>query len=116
LTQSLGPHALDKHRARIGVEVEIILHGYWKDQPAQIVKDGILADWMDNLQDWHADQIKAALVEWRNENPSKRPNPGHILKILKRRRGQVFAARSADRDPIFAIDRSSTQAIEAAHG
>lgn len=87
----------------IGLEVTVVLDGYWKDHPPQLVKDRILADWMDSLQDWHSDQVRAAMVEWRNENPGKKPNPGHILKILKRRRGKVYAYNTDD--PLFSINR-----------
>lgn len=115
MSQSLGPHALDRHRAFIGLEVTAILDGYWQSYPHEAILDAIRKDWMDTLQDWHVDQVKAALTEWRNKNPSKKPNPGHILKILKHRRGTVYARRSADRDPLFALDRPHTDAVEVAN-
>lgn len=80
--------------------------------PSKVVKAGILADWMDELQDWHLDQITAAFKEWRRSNPSKKPNPGHILAILKLRRGQVYAYGSPDRDPTFALDRPAKVMLE----
>lgn len=113
MTSSLKPHEQDRHRAQIGLRVEVILDGYWQTRPSDVVKAGILADWMDEMQDWHLDQITAALKEWRNSNPSRKPNPGHICAILKRRRGMVYAGGTAERDPVFALDRAVTPAIAA---
>lgn len=56
------------------------------------MKGAVLADWCDELEDWPQDQVRAALREWRSKNPSRKPNPGHVLEILKRWRGQSFAA------------------------
>jgi hypothetical protein len=107
LTQFLEPHDLDAHRARIGVEVEIVLDGYWQTRPSEGVRVGILSDWMDELQDWHIDQIFYALRKWRDDNPSKKPNPGHIKRILKGERGMAWVAQRDGRRPkdLFAIDR-----------
>lgn len=52
-----------------------------------------LASWCDALEDWPVDQIRWALSEHRNTRPDKRPNAGHILDILKRKRGEEFAAQ-----------------------
>jgi hypothetical protein len=78
--------------------VEVILDGYWKDRPADALKAGIMADWMDTLQDWSHEQVVYGLRKWRNENPSRKPNPGHILAILKQARG-AKVARTAQRAP-----------------
>ena len=64
----------------------------------------MLRDWCDTLQEWHPDSVLAALRKWRNENPSKRPNPGHIVQILKdawgkRHADQVRAALAAPVEP-----------------
>ena len=104
MTQSLSQRECDEHRARIAIEVEIVLDGYWQKQPSEKMRIAILADWMDALEDWHVDQVREALRSWRSEFPSKKPNPGHIEKILKERRGRVHAFGD-DKDPIFAINR-----------
>ena len=107
LTQSLKPHECEDHRARLAVEVEIVLDGYWQNRPGAEMKAAILADWMDELEDWHIDQIRFALRKWRNLNPSKKPNPAHIAGILKGERGRAFVAKRDGKplDQIFAIDR-----------
>ncbi|WP_166461944.1 hypothetical protein [Paracoccus alkanivorans] len=52
-----------------------------------------MADWADELEDWPAPQVKWALREWRRENPRRKPNPGDILGVLKKRRGDEYAKR-----------------------
>ena len=95
LTRSLSPDALVAHRQAIAFDVEVILDGYWDRMPPADVKAGILADWADALEDWTQEQVLYGLRKWRNENPSKKPNPGHILVILKGLRGIKEAQRAA---------------------
>ncbi|MEM8616768.1 MAG: hypothetical protein AAGF20_07515 [Pseudomonadota bacterium] len=83
------------------------MDGYWQTRPSKEVKLGILADWMDQLEDWHIDQIHAALREWRVVNPSKKPNPDHIKAILKGKRGAAYVAQRDGKafDQLFAVTR-----------
>lgn len=99
LTQSLSPQELDDHRAKIAFEVEVIKHSYWQSTPPEQIKAGILADWCDALEDWKLEQVVWALRKWRNENPNKGPNPGHILILLKEARGKKIAAQLPKQDP-----------------
>tara|TARA_R110000744_G_scaffold33429_5_gene78484 strand:+ start:110 stop:541 length:432 start_codon:yes stop_codon:yes gene_type:complete len=93
LTQSLSPQEQADHRAKIAFEVEVIMHSYWQSTPPEQVKAGILADWCDALEDWKQEQVVWALRKWRNENPNKRPNPGHVLMLMKEARGKKIAAQ-----------------------
>lgn len=81
-----------EHRARIAFEVEVVLSGYWQAFPSPEIKAGIIGDWCDELQDWTHEQCVWALRKWRNENPDKRPNPGHITAMMKDARGRKIAA------------------------
>ncbi|WP_170162069.1 hypothetical protein [Paracoccus siganidrum] len=65
-----------------------MLDGYWRDDMSETKRALILADWADEMENWPADSIKAALRQWRRDNPSKRPNPGHILQILRKAWGE----------------------------
>lgn len=58
-----------------------------------------MADWADALEDWTQEQILYALRKWRNSNPSRKPNPGHILSILKELRGRAEAKRNPTPQP-----------------
>lgn len=71
--------------------VEIVLDGYWRDDMSQAMRTAVLADWADELEDWPADSVQDALRQWRRQNPSKKPNPGHILKILNQAWGEAHA-------------------------
>lgn len=97
---SMPPHELTAHRLAIGQAVEVILHGYWQPSDSEALRAAVLRDWCDTLEDWPPNSVLAALRRWREENPSKRPNPGHIVKILKdswgkRHADQVRAALAA---------------------
>ena len=72
-----------------------MLDGYWDRMPPAEIKAGILADWADTLEDWNQEQVVYALRKWRDANPSRKPNPGHILCVLKELRGRKEAQRMA---------------------
>jgi hypothetical protein len=77
----------------------VILSGYWQTYPPEAIKTAMLADWADTLEDWEHRQIVWALRKWRNENPNKKPNPGHILSILLLERGKAEAQRAKQLAP-----------------
>ncbi len=85
-SQSLAPHELDKHRAWIGVRVEVMLHGYWKDAPSGLVKDGIMRQWMNALHDFKGVEIDRACSEHVLSNPRRKPNEGHIVELIYKMR------------------------------
>ena len=89
----MSPEDRDRHRSQIGFKVEVVLQGYWVTELVPAMKAAVMADWADELEDWTLDQITWALREWRRENPSKKPNPGHISAILRHRRGTEMAAK-----------------------
>ena len=75
------------------------MHSYWQASPPDQVKAGVLADWCDALEDWTQEQIVWGLRKWRNDNPNKRPNPGHILMLMKAARGRKIAAQLPKQQP-----------------
>ena len=72
-----------------------MLTGYWQTDLDPKLRAAVLADWADELQDWTAEQVKWGLRQWRRDNPRRKPNPGDIVSVLKRRRGDEFAAKVA---------------------
>ncbi len=94
LSKSMQPRELEDHRMAIASDVEMILDGYWKDRPSPEMKARILADWADTLEDWEQRQVLWALRKWRNDFPNRKPNPGHILIVLKDKRGRAVAERA----------------------
>lgn len=75
------------------------MQGYWQSMPPAEIKTAMLADWADALEDWSHTQVLWALRKWRNDNPNKKPNPGHILQLLKDARGKAEAKRMAVSKP-----------------
>lgn len=112
LTQSMSPQERVDHRQKIAFEVEVILHSYWQSSPPPAIKAGILADWCDALDDWTQEQVVWSLRKWRNDNPDKRPNPGHILAICKNARGRRIAKEMAQKqktEPAPRADRITAE-------
>lgn len=81
---SRSPQEIAAHRAQTSALVEVFLDGYWQSDMSQAKRNLALTDWCDELEDWPVDSIKTAFRQWRRDNPNKKPNPGHILEILKR--------------------------------
>lgn len=114
-TLSMSRDECADHRAKIAFEVEVILQGYWQTELAPEMKAAVLADWADELEDWHLEQVRWGLREWRRANPRRKPNAADVLAILKAERGRAEMARLAaqrsqqpteDREPISA-DRAN---------
>jgi hypothetical protein len=119
VAQSLSPEQLAAHRQRIAFDVEVVLSGYWQSFPPAAIKAGILADWCDALEDWTPEQILYALRKWRNDFPDKRPNPGHIVGMMKDLRGRMLAktiAPAAEPEAAPRISKEAAADIMAAHG
>lgn len=91
----MTPQQCAEHRGRIGVEVRIILNGYWQPDEGTEMQKAVLAHWLDALEDWPLDQVRGALISWQMDNPNRRPNPGHIVQMLKKRRGEQYAQKLA---------------------
>lgn len=88
-----SPQQIAAQRAQTSALIETVLDGYWQADLSQKKRDLILMDWCDEMEDWPVESVKAALRQWRRDNPSKKPNPGHILKILNRAWGERNAEK-----------------------
>lgn len=75
----------------VSVLIEVVLEGYWRENMSNDMRSAILSDWCDELEDWPVESIKGALRLWRRENPNKKPNPGHIVQLLKKAWGEKNA-------------------------
>lgn len=108
----MSPDECVAHRTTIAFEVEIVLAGYWQMKLDPRLNAAVLADWADELEDWHVEQIRWALRHWRREHPRIRPNPGDILAILKEKRGRAEAARAQTRQAEAAPAGAATELDE----
>ena len=68
------------------VIIEAMLHKYYHETPAKPVWAQMIRDWLDALEPFSVAEVEAACREHVRENPSQRPNEGHICKRLNARR------------------------------
>jgi hypothetical protein len=71
----------------LGFELEVMSKKVdkfgWDQERGTDVQDRVIRDWMDALQGFPLDDVKAACRTWIMKNPRKMPNEGDILAILK---------------------------------
>ena len=123
LRTSLGSRALAEHRAMVAVELEVLAKKFdrfgWDRDTGSAAHDRLITDWMDALQDYPLDEVRAACKAAVLENPSKMPNEGHILAQIGAARREYMAlnppapAPEPERKP---IDRAAAAEILAQAG
>jgi hypothetical protein len=93
LSKSLGSQELAQHRAMVAVELEVLAKKMdrfgWERDRNSPAHDRIIVDWMDALQDYPLDEIRAACREAVKARPNSMPNEGHILAEIMKRRAQI---------------------------
>ena len=91
LSKSLDWRDLDRHRAMVALELEIMAKKMdrfgWDRDRGSIAHDRAISDWMDALQDFPLNEVQAACRAWVQDNPRRMPNEGDI-------RSKILAARS----------------------
>ena len=95
LSKSLSLHELDKHRAQLGLLMEVQVKKTDKfgwDRMSDFERNEIRRDWMDALQDYPLDEVRAACRQAILDKPNKTPNEGHVRACIQRRRAEVVAA------------------------
>jgi hypothetical protein len=97
-----------KRNAWIGVRVEALLDGYWRDKPHQSIKEEIIADWIAALEFFSQDEIRKACREYlSSDRRDKKPKPGDIRAIIIARKPPI---RKNDDRP---MQRLTAQDLEA---
>ena len=93
----LDSRALAQHRAMVALEMEVLAKKFdrfgWDRDMGSPVHDRMLTDWMDALQDYPLDEVKAACVAAVLANPNKMPNEGHVRAQIMAQRAKVVASR-----------------------
>lgn len=96
LTQSLPQHDVDSHRAQIGMFAEYLSRKYdrygWDRLPKSL-KEENMADFMDALQDYPLDEIRAAARRCEADNPDKMPKEQHIKQKIQATRQRLSDIR-----------------------
>ena len=97
LSKLLGSQELAKHRAMIGLELEVLAkqvdrYGWDRDRgtPAH---DRVMLDWMKALQDYPLPEVQDACQAAVLANPNKMPNYGHVVAEIIKARQRVVAAQ-----------------------
>jgi len=87
----------------IAVELEVLAKKFdrfgWDRDRGSMAQDRLLVDWMDALQDYPLDEIKAACRAAVLADPKHMPNEGHILAKIVDARRVFVAARKRDAEP-----------------
>jgi hypothetical protein len=95
LSRSLASQDLAKHRALVALEMEVIAKKHdrfgWERDRGSAAHDRILLDWMDALQDFPIEEVRAACRQAVIDNPSKTPNEGHVRAQIMAERARVVA-------------------------
>lgn len=103
LSRSLGSQDLDKHRAMVAVELEVMAKKMdrfgWDRDRGSMAHDRLIVDWMDALQDYPLDEVKAACREWVIAKPRKMPNEGDIVGLIQAARRKFVEARRGPAQP-----------------
>ncbi|MGP9804050.1 hypothetical protein [Paracoccus sp. NSM] len=82
----------DALRRATCLEVKIALGEYWQDTRKTFeMTAASTALWADMLEGWTPEQVRWALRQHMRDEPNRRPNPGHILQILKDAWGRKHA-------------------------
>ncbi len=91
----LGSQELAKHKATLGVELEVLAKKFdrfgWDRDKGSAAHDRLIADWMNALQDYPLEEVQAACAKAVLDNPNKMPNEGHIREQIEKARAAVVA-------------------------
>jgi hypothetical protein len=78
----------------VAVELEVLAKKFdrfgWDRDRGSMAHDRAITDWMDALQEYPLDEVKAACKAAVLSNPNKMPNEGHVrAEIMKARAAKV---------------------------
>lgn len=79
----------------------------WDRDKGSAAHDRLMIDWMDALQDYPLDEVRAACKAAVMDNPNKLPNEGHIVAQIKSARARFVAAHKPSDAPEPPRDRMS---------
>lgn len=81
----------------VAVELEVMAKKFdrfgWDRDRNSMAHDRMITDWMDALQDYPLDEVRAACREAVKDNPNKMPNEGHVLAAIMAARKARIAHR-----------------------
>lgn len=114
LSKHLDLQALAKHKATLSLELEVLAKkfdrfGWERDrQNGSASQDRMILDWMDALQDYPLDEVRAACRAAVLSNPNKMPNEGHVRQQIITERKSMLA-----RQPKAVVPATPTHTVSA---
>lgn len=118
LSGSLDSQALAKHRAMIGIELEVLAKKFdrfgWERDAGTPVHDRMITDWMDALQDYPLDEVQAACRACVRDDPRRMPNEGAVLAQIMAARARLVAALPKPVEPARVLGPVSDRRAAAA--
>ena len=103
LSKFLGSRDLDRHRAMVAVELEVMAKKMdrfgWERDRGSAAHDRLIVDWMNALQDYPLAEVQEACRAWVLSNPRKMPNEGDIRGVISSHRREAVA-RHKHENPI----------------
>ena len=95
LSKSLASPDLAKHRAVVAVELEVLAKKLdrfgWERDRGSAAHDRLMIDWMDALQDYPIEEVRAACRAHVINDPNRMPNEGHIVAQINKTRAAKIA-------------------------
>ena len=95
LSKHLGSQDLAKHKATLGLELEVLAKKFdrfgWDRDRGTAAQDRLVLDWMDALKDYPLDEVRNACKAAVLSNPNKMPNEGHVIAQIEKARAAFLA-------------------------
>ena len=123
LSKSLDSQKLDKHRALVGLELEVLSKKRdrfaWDRDRGTYAHDRQLTDWMNALQDYQLSEVQAACAQAVIDSPNGKIHEGHIVSLIVKARKSRLARHPKPvvaeiLDPI--VTKEQAAKIMAEHG
>jgi hypothetical protein len=95
---------LKAHRAMLAMELEVLAMKTdrfgWERERGNPIQDRLITDWMDALQDFPLDEVKAAITACLDDRPGKMPNERDVLfQVHKDRARQMLLLKAEAKAP-----------------
>ena len=80
----------------VSIELEVLAKKFdrfgWDRDRGSMAQDRLISDWMDALQDFPLDEVRAACKAAVLSDPKNMPNEGHIVAKIMAARAQFVAS------------------------
>lgn len=100
LSKSLGSQEFKRHQATVAFELEVLAKKVdrfgWERDRNSPAHDRLVLDWIAALADYPLAEVQDACRVAIQKSPSKMPNEGHVLNIIRsaRKRQRTFSEKN----------------------